>query len=173
MDSRLTVSILSGPLLFAKERGSCITALECMCSPWSGQTWAAALIKVQMTWVVPDTTRAGHLGPADSSGSGFALPLSIPFCSQSPGSRWKEACGGTSLTCMSPLAPRLGRGRLPVCLMSCQEHMPTVLSLESRSRKRVLQVTHTPTDTQTHNTHMHALYSLFTWLDIWLCHLQL
>ena len=105
-----------------------------------------------MTWVVPNTARAGDLGPTDSRDPGFAMPLSIPFCSQSPGSRWEEACGSTSLTYMSPLAPDLGRGRLPVCLMLLQEHMPTVLSLQSGSRNTVPQATHTPT-TRRHTTH--------------------
>lgn len=54
---------------------------------------------------------------------------------------------------MTLLAPRLGRGRLPVCLTSFQEHMPTVLSLESCSRNRVLQVTYTLTNTRSHVTH--------------------
>ena len=106
-----------------------------------------------MIWVVPDTTRAGNLGPTDSSGPGFAMPLSSPCCSQSPGSRWEEACGSTSLICMSPLAPRLGRGTLPACLMSFQEHMPTVPSLESCYRNWVLQATHTPTNTHRHTIH--------------------
>lgn len=80
----------------------------------------------------------------------------FPFCSQSLGNRWEGACGSASLTYMPLLAPRLGRGRLFVCLMSFQGHMPTVLSLESCSRDRVLQVTHTHTNTRTDTSYTHA-----------------
>lgn len=71
-----------------------------------------------------------------------------PFCSWSLVSRWEEACGSTSLTYMSLLALRLGRGRWSVCLTWFQEYMPIVLPIESCSINRVLQVTHTPTNTQ-------------------------
>lgn len=110
-----------------------------------------------MTWVVPNTARAGDPGPTDSRGPGFAVLLSIPFRSQSPGSRWEEACGSTSLTYIAPLAPDLGRGGLPICLLLLQEHMPTVLSLQSGSRNTVPQATHTPTSTDTQHTHMSTL----------------
>lgn len=83
----------------------------------------------------------------------------FPCCSESPGSRWEEACGSTSLTYMSALAPRLGRGRSPACLRLFQEHSPTALPSESCSGNRVWQVVQTPTDIQSHITHMQASHS--------------
>lgn len=108
-----------------------------------------------------------------------AVPLALsrlsafPFCSKSPGSRWRAACGSISLTCMSLLAPRLGRGGWPVCLTLFQEHIPALLSLESRSRNRIWQVSQTPT-----NTHGEAACTcrhpaLFTLLGVCLWTLQL
>lgn len=94
-------------------------------------------------------TPRGQVSLGQLTAVALALPClsGSPFCSRSLASRWEEACGSTSLTYMSLLAPRWGGGGWPVGLTLFQQHKRIVLPVETCSRNRV---TPTPPHTQGH-----------------------